>query len=187
MDKSCYAQVHPLSLTLQPISHLYGYQGLHPMWYVNLQVQKATNGVSFQQKHPLLLIQLQVAFLSIKNVQSLDELYRAKIILQFVLRNHDVLAVQRFQGHIQFRYESMVLHLHHPLLNRVRFPDDHVTSPINDVKGLCSDFQRNRSNHGIFYQLLFSHHLPPSFSMLQFWQMLFSIQWSAQCFAPNHQ
>ena len=156
----------------QPISHLYEYQGLRPMCNVRPQVQKATNDVSFLQIRSLLLIQQQGVFLSIKNVQCLDELYRARIILQFVLNNLGVTVVVLFQDRIRFRCVPMVHHLAHLLLSPIRFLDDHATLPISDVMGLYLDFLKNRSNHGIFYPLLSFHQMPLNFSMLQFWQKL---------------
>src|SRR5690606_3978792 len=171
MDKSYYVPVHHQTRSPPPVSHQYGYLGQHPKWYVRLPVQRAVNDAGFQQKRSSLLFQQPDVFQSAMNVQSLDELYRARTVLQFASRNPDELVAEQFLNCIQFQYAPTVQHLRHPLSGLKRFPDGHVASPINDVKGLCSSFQRNRNNHGIFYRLLFSHQMQLNFSARQFWQM----------------
>ena len=157
------------------------------MCNVRLQEQKVINDVGFQQRHPSLQLQQPNVFQSIMNVQSQDELYRARTILQFVLKNLHALVAELFLYCIQFQYEPMVLHLHHRLLSPRHFLDGHGASPVNGVKGLCLSFQRNQSNHGIFYRLPFSHHLQLNFSTLQFSQMSLLAQWLMQYFVPSHQ
>ena len=171
MDKSCYVPVHHQTRSPPPVSHRYGYPGPRPKWYVRLQVQKAVNDAGFQQRRSSLLFQQPDVFQSAMNVQSLDELYRARTILQFASRNPDELVAEQFQDCIQFQYAPMEHHLRHQLSGLKRFPDGHAASPINDVKALYSSFQRNRNNHGIFYRLLFSHHWQLNFSARQFLQM----------------
>ncbi|EKE23378.1 MAG: hypothetical protein ACD_6C00498G0001 [uncultured bacterium] len=170
-DKSYYVPAHHQTRSPLPVSHQYGYPGPRPKWYVHQQVQTAVNDAGFQQRHSSLLFQQPDVFQSAMNVQSLDELYRARTILQFASRNPDELVAEQFQDCIQFQYAPMEHHLRHQLSGLKRFPDGHAASPINDVKALCSSFQRNRNNHGIFYRLLFSHHLQLNFSARQFLQM----------------
>src|SRR5690606_18121250 len=171
MDKSCYVPVHHQTRSPPPGSHQYGYPDPRPKWYVRLPVQKAVNDADFPQRRSSLRFQQPDVFQSAMNVRSLDELYRARTVLQFASRNPDELVAEQFLNCIQFQYAPTVQHLRHPLSGPRRFLDGHVASPINDVKGLCSSFQRNRNNHGIFYRLLFSHHWQPNFSARQFLQM----------------
>src|SRR5690606_32678771 len=158
-----------------------------PKWYVHQQVQTAVNDASFQQRRSSLLFQQPDVFQSAMNVQSLDELYRARIILQFASGNPDVLVAEQFLNCIQFQCVPMVQHLRHPVSGLERFLDGYAASPINDVKALCSGFQSNRNNHGIFYRLLSFLQKQPNFSALQFWQKWLSVQWSARYFVPSHQ
>ena len=171
MGKSCCVPVHHQTHSQLPISHQYGYQGLHLKYNVRLLEQKATNDAGFQQTHPSLHFQLPSAFQSIMNVQLQGELCPTRTVLPFVLRNPHALEAEPFLDCILFQCVPMVHHLHHPLLGPRHFLDGHAASPINDVTALCLNFQRNQSNHGIFYRLLFSHHLPLNFLTLLFLQM----------------
>src|SRR5690606_23832621 len=171
MDKSYYVPVHHPTRSPPPVSHQYGYPGPRPKWYVHLQVQKAVNDAGFPQRRSSLLFQQPDVFQLAMNVQSLDELYRARIVLQFASGNPDELVAEQFLNCIQSQYAPMEHHLRHPPSGLKRFPDGHVASPINDVKALYSSFQRNRNNRGIFYRLLFSHQMQLNFSARQFLQM----------------
>src|SRR5690606_25988382 len=106
-DKSCCVQGHRLIHSPPPVSHQYGYPGPRPKWYVRLQVQTAVNDAGFQQRRSSLLFQQPDVFQSAMNVQSLDELYRARTILQFASRNPDELVAEQFQDCIQFQYAPM--------------------------------------------------------------------------------
>src|SRR5690606_15371678 len=187
MDKSCCVPAHHPMHSPQPVSHRYGYPGQRPEWCARLQEQKAVNDASFQQIRSWLLFQQPDVFQSAMSVQCLDALCQARTVLQFASRSTDVLAAESFLNCIQSQCVPMVQHLRHPLSGPERFLDGHAASPINDVKALCSGFQRNRNNHGIFYRLLSFLQKQPNFSALQFWQKWLSVQWSARYFAPSHQ
>src|SRR5690606_33797494 len=126
MDKSYYVPVHHQTRSPPPVSHLYGYLDPRPKWYVRLQVQTAANDAGVQQRRSSLLFQQPDVFQSAMNVQSLDELYRARTILQFASSNPDELVAEQFQDCIQLQYAPMEHRLRHQLSGLMRIPDRHA-------------------------------------------------------------
>src|SRR5690606_5954779 len=107
MDKSCCAPAHHPMHSPPPVSHRYGYPGPRPKWCARLQEQKAVNDASFPQRRSSLLFQQPDVFQLAMNVQSLDELYRARIVLQFASGNPDELVAEQFLNCIQSQYAPM--------------------------------------------------------------------------------